>query len=155
MFEPDELAGIVDCFGALTVEELVRACSETAFRRGEECSDADARAAIATAVNDYVLIQHDGRLVPGPAAFPALPEGAADLPHIMDVEQRSVDRPRVAESAAEQLRDDVDAAIERAEHERCRQLLDRTYELESWGPVDLAAERDRLDDALEAADDAD
>jgi hypothetical protein len=29
-----------------------------------------------------------------------------------------------------------------------RELLDVSYELEVWGPVDLASARERLDDAL-------
>lgn len=153
MFDPDELAGMVDCFGALTADELVRACSETAFRRGEDCEASAARAAIAAALDDYALVEHEDLLVPGPAAFPTLPEGAADLPHILDVEPRSVDREAVARSAVEQFDAALETAVEEADVERCRRLLDRTYELESWGPIDLADERERLDEALSAAED--
>lgn len=151
MFEPDELAGIVDCFGALTRDELVRACSEVAFRRGEEMDEDAVRAAIDDAIVDYALVVHDDRLVAGPTAFPTLPEGAADLPHILDAEERAVDRSAVAASAAEHLRADVDAAVEQRDVERARELLDLTYELESWGPVELGAERQRLDELLESA----
>lgn len=149
MFDPDELAGIVDCFGALSREELVRACSETAFRRGDEASEDELREAIHAAVEAYAIVEHDGVLVPGPSAFPSLPAGAEDLPHIMDVERRPVDREAVAESVAEQFRADVADAIEADDAEQCRTLLDRTYELESWGPLVLAEERARLDDRID------
>lgn len=148
MFDPDELAGIVDCFGALTRDELARACSETAFRRGDDVSEETLRAAIASATDDYAIVEHDGALVPGPAAFPTLPDGAEDLPHIMDVEHRPIDREAVAETVADQFRADVDDAVQGGDSDRCRALLDRTYEVESWGPIDLTEERSRLDDRL-------
>lgn len=151
MFGPDELAGIVDTFGALERSELERACSETAFRRGEEFDEDAVDAAIAGAVESYALVEHDGRLVPGPAAFPTLPDGAEDLPHILDVDPREVDRAAVATGVAERLASEVDAAIEAGDRDRCEALLDRCYEVESWGPVEFDEARDRLD--AELADD--
>lgn len=148
MFDPDELAGIVDTFGALDRAELERACSETAFRRGEEFDEAAVENAIDDAVASYALVEHDGRLVAGPAAFPTLPGGAEDLPHILDAGQRDVDRPAVATSVAERFEADVDAAIEADDDERCAALLDRSYEIEAWGSVELDGERDSLDDAI-------
>jgi len=149
MFGPDELAGMVDTFGALDREELERACSETAFRRGEELSAGAVDSAIDDAIDAYALIDHDGRLVPGPSAFPTLPDGAEDLPHILDVGRRNVDRDAVAATVAERFEAEVDAAIEAGDRSACESLLDRSYEVESWGPVDLADERERLDDELD------
>lgn len=149
MFDPDELAGIVDTFGALDRSELLRGCSETAFRRGEEFDEAAASAAIDDAIESYALVEHEGRLVAGPAAFPTLPDGAADLPHILDAERRAVDRAAVAESVAERFEADVEEAVTADDRERCAALLDRSYEIESWGPVELGDERERLDDALD------
>lgn len=148
MFGPDELAGMVDTFGALDREELRRACSETAFRRGEDLDDEAVDAAIEDALESYALVEYDGQLVPGPAAFPTMPDGAEDLPHILDVERRSVDRASVAEAVAERFQAEVDDAIEDDDAERCEALLDRSYEVESWGPVTLDDARERLDRAL-------
>lgn len=149
MFSPDELAGMVDTFGALDREELERACSETAFRRGESIEDGDIEAAIDDAVAEYALVEHEGRYVAGPASFPELPDGAEDLPHILDVGARRVDRAAVAESVAERVRSAVDDAVEAGDAERIESLLDRCYEVEAWGPVDLSDEREQLDAALE------
>lgn len=152
MFGPDELAGIVDTFDALERSELVRACSEAAFRRGESIDEAAVEASIDAALDGYALIEHDGRLVAGPAAFPQLPEGAADLPHILDVGDRSVDRAAVADTAAERVRAAVDDAVDDGDAERAAELLDRCYEVEAWGPVDLAAARERLDEVVDTAE---
>lgn len=149
MFDADELAGIADLFGGLEREELERACSETAFRRGEEFDEAAVDAAVEEAVNAYALVEHDGLLVPGPSAFPELPEGAEDLPHIMDQERQPVEREAIARSVVERFREEVEHAIEAGEEARCERLLDRSYEIESWGPVTLDEERVRLDEVTE------
>lgn len=148
MFDGDELAGMVDCFGALTRDQLRQACSETAFRRGEDLDEAAVRDAIDDALAEYALVEHDGALVVGPTAFPTLPPGAEDLTHIMDVDPQSVDRAAVAGTVAEQFREDVREALDGADVERCRTVLDRSYDVESWGPVDVSEERDRLDERL-------
>jgi hypothetical protein len=149
MFGPDEFAGMVDTFGALDRAELRRACSETAFRRGEDLEDDAVEAAIDDAIESYALVEHDGRLVPGPAAFPTMPDGGEDLPHILDIGRRDVDRSAVAETVAERFEVEVDDAIQAGDSERCATLLDLSYEVESWGPVSLESARDRLDDAVE------
>lgn len=149
MFDADELAGIADLFGGLDREELERACSEAAFRRGEEFDEDETAEAIDSAVETYALVEHDGLLVPGPSAFPELPEGAADLPHIMDVDDRRVDRETAARSVAVRFREAVDDAVEAGDEEHCADLLDRSYEIESWGPVTLDEARVRLDELVE------
>ncbi|MFW6018929.1 MAG: DUF7109 family protein [Halapricum sp.] len=151
MFTADELAGIVDLFGALDRSTLRQACVELAYKRGEDREPASFDDAIDAAVADYHLLTlHDGDLVvSGPAAFPELPEGATDLPHILDVESRTIDRDHLAEAAQARFRADAAAAVEADDRERIEHLLDSSYELEVWAPVELDDARRRLDDALE------
>lgn len=149
-----ELAGVVDLFGALTREELGEALVELAFKRGEERDPADFGPAVDDAVASYHLVafEPDGAdeplLVPGPVAFPELPEGAADLPHILDAEERSVDREAAGATVAERFRADAARAVSAGDDDRMRELLDVSYELEVWAPVDLSDARERIDDAL-------
>jgi hypothetical protein len=157
MFSPDELAGIVDLFGALSREELRSACSELAYRRGEEPPEDAADAAL----SEFALVRFetdaeaggtvgdtaDELLAPGPAAFPTLPEGAEDLPHILDVETRAVDRETVARAAETRLRTEAAQAVSAGDAERAAELLDVSYDIEAWGGLDLSGIRDRLDDA--------
>lgn len=154
---PDGLAGIVDLFGALTRTELERALAELAFKRGEDV-DADDDP-IGAALASYHLVAVDAAavsaeadpdaawLVPGPVAFPALPPDAEDLPHILDLPTRTVDQTAAGRAAEERFRADAAAAVESGDTDRIAQLLDVSYELETWAPVDLAGARRRLDQA--------
>jgi len=152
---PDELAGILDVVGPLTREELRQACGELAFKRGEDADEAQFESAIETAVSTYHLVavadhdaDADGPLVAvGPAAFPDIPEGAEDLPHILDVPDRSLSRTDTARAAEVRFRADAAAAVEAGDEARIESLLDVSYDLEAWGPVDLTTTRARLDDA--------
>jgi hypothetical protein len=152
---PDDLAGVVDLFGALTRAELRQACVELAFKRGETVEAETFGAHIDDAVASYHLVavaDHgtaaDGELlVAGPTAFATLPEGAGDLPHIMDVPARSLDREVVAAAAETRFRDDADAAVDAGDDERIAELLDVSYDLDAWGPVSIDDTRDRLADA--------
>jgi hypothetical protein len=175
----DELAGVVDLFGALTREELERALEELAFKRGGQSADAEALAsAVDDAVDRYYLVAYEpsssggdgsvasddvdepaGRggaddrlLAPGPVAFPALPEHAEDLPHILDVEERAVDMETLGERARDRFRRDAARAVDDGDAERTERLLDVSYDLEAWAPVDVSAERERLSAALGGAD---
>lgn len=143
----DELAGVVDLFGALTRGELREALSELAFRRGEEPPAVDD--AIGDALAGYYLVEFgdESLLAPGPAAFPTLPEGAGDLPHIMDVEPRTVDRQDLAAAAEKRFRARAARAAAEGDDDRIARLLDVSYDLEAWGPVSLDDARERLDDA--------
>ncbi|ELZ27218.1 hypothetical protein C474_17769 [Halogeometricum pallidum JCM 14848] len=162
----DDLAGIVDLFGALSRAELGRALDELAFKQGRD-ADADAlSAAVEDAVREYYLVAYDRDgvelLVPGPAAFPSLPENAEDLPHILDVDRREVDGEAAADATLARLRSDADAAVEAGDDDRIEHLLDVTYDAELWAPgganVDLSGETDanvesvrsRLEGALDA-----
>jgi hypothetical protein len=148
----DDLAGVVDLFGALTPDELRAALDELAYRQGAEPPD---ESAIAEAVDAYTLVAYtDGEtelFVSGPTAFPALPEGAMDLPHILDIEERAVSMADVGESVEARFRGDVARAVAVEDDARVRELLDVSYELEAWAPVELAELRTRIDTALEAA----
>jgi len=152
-FSPDELAGIVDLFGAIDRSTLQRACVELAYKQGVDHDPASFDDAIDGAVDGYHLLEVERDegvlLVPGPVAFPELPEGATDLPHILDVESRTIDDDRLATAAQERFRADAAGAIEAGNRERIERLLDVSYELEVWAPVELADARRRLDDALE------
>ena len=153
----DELAGVVDLFGGLTRPELERALSEAAFRADGQSVDEDAlEAAIEDALESFALVRHerpaDGDeplLVAGPTAFPSVPDHAEDVPHILDVDRRRLDREALGETARERFRDALESAVDANDEERIRHLLDVSYDVEAWAPVDLAAERDRLTDALE------
>jgi hypothetical protein len=149
----DELAGVVDLFGALTREELESALGELAFKRGEDVDREAARAAVDEAVENYYLVAVGGDgetlLAPGPAAFPSLPEGAEDLPHILDVPERAPERSSLVDAAERRLRGDAARAVDEGDEDRIERLLDVSYDLETWGGVDVAEVRTRLDDAVE------
>lgn len=144
----DEVAGVVDLFGALEREELARALAELAFSQGEDVDDGRLDAAIEGAIEEFALVSVGDRLVVGPAAFPTLPERAEDLPHILDVERRAVDREAAARSAERRFRGAVDGAVEADDSERLRDLLEVGYDLEAWGPVEVDDVREGIDRAL-------
>lgn len=152
----DEIAGVVDLFGALTRAELGRALVELAFKRGEDAEPAAFDPEIFAALESYRLVRlepgalGDGTdeplLTPGPAAFPSLPEGARDLQHILDVEERDVDREATGEAAAKRLRNEAQQAIEDGDTETAATLIEVSYDVEAWAAVDLAETRERLDE---------
>lgn len=158
----DELAGVVDLFGALTPDELTAALAELAFKDGRDVDETALENAVADAVEAYVLLPVPGDavegyageadpLVPGPAAFPTLPDHAEDLPHIMDVPERRLDREAAVTQVERRLREDAVDAIGGEDPDRLALLLDVTYDVETWGPVELGELRDRLADARDAA----
>lgn len=151
----DELAGIVDLFDALTREELQQALVELAYRRGTDVREEVVDDAIAEAVREYYLVtlpadSVDGdvdaeeALVVGPAAFPMLPAEGEDLPHILDVPERSVDRAAAAERVAERLRAETETVVDEGDEARADALVDATYDAEAWASIDLTETRDRL-----------
>ncbi|QCJ47558.1 hypothetical protein [Haloprofundus sp. MHR1] len=180
----DDLAGVVDLFGALTHAELESALDELAYKQGSE-TDAEAlSAAVDAAIDEYYLVEYvadagdrtveagdqtaetgdqtaetsdperrsaaDGTFVAvGPAAFPSLPQNAEDLPHILDVPRREVDRRALGEQVRERLAAEADAAIDDGDEARLNRLYDVTYDLDAWAPVETAAVRDRLDAVLQ------
>lgn len=167
----DELAGVVDMFGALTRAELRRALLELAFKQGAEPDEEAVRREIEAAVDDYAIVavdpdavgatvarpeegsdrsdDPDELLLCGPTAFPTLPPDADDLPHILDVERREVDRAAVGEQVFARLRGEAARAVDAGDEARIGHLLDVSYDLEAWAPVDAGPVRERLDAALE------
>jgi len=155
-FDPtaDQLAGVVDLFGALTRRELGEALAELAYKRGGDHDPGAFEGDIDSAVRSYHLVSLDSDagvdgelLVVGPVAFPELPDGGTDLPHIMDIPDRTVDREAAAEATEARFRRDAAAAVEAGDEERVAELLDASYELEAWGPVDLDGARALLDES--------
>lgn len=148
----DELAGVVDTFGGLTREELHRAIEEIAFRAGDDVDADDVDEWVDGAVERYHLVAFDDGdrtlYVAGPRAFPTDPDHGEDLPHIMDVDRRSVDRAALGEQVHGRLTDEATAALAGGNEERARELLDVTYDLEAWAPVDCNDVRARLDAGL-------
>ena len=164
----DDLAGVVDLFGWLTRAELTRALSELAFKRRTEVDDDAIAAAIDVAVAEYALVPappealdeaggeaavadpDDGvdadevALAVGPAAFPSLPEGASDLPHILDVPERGVDREALSAAVLARLSEDAVAVIRDGDADRLAVLADVTYDIEAWAPVDAGDVRERI-----------
>ena len=153
----DELAGVVDLFGALTREELSQALTELAFKQGAAVDDAAVTDAIETAITEYVLVEYaptssdadsESLLTVGPAAFPTLPPNAEDLPHILDYEKRAVDRDRLAEQVQTRLKAEADEAVAADDADRAAVLLDVSYDLEAWATVETDAIRASLSAAL-------
>jgi len=143
-FSADEVAGVADLFGGLPRADLERGLEELAFRRDED--PVDAGALVDEAVERYHLVElADGRLAPGPASFPELPDRAGDLPHVLDADRTGVDRDAAARAAAERLRADLATAVDDGDEERVATLREVAYDLEAWGPVDLSDVHERLD----------
>jgi len=99
--------------------------------------DADAAAATGGS-SDHLA------LAVGPAAFPSLPADAEDLPHILDVPDRSVDRETLSTAVLDRLSADAVAAIKSGDAGRLETLADVTYDIEAWAPVDASDIRDRI-----------
>jgi hypothetical protein len=151
--DPDDVAGVVDLFSALSREELDQALEELAYKQGVDPPDP---AVVELALQRYVLVAYDPDdaedddrlLVPGPSAFPTLPEGAADLPHIMEVPTRVAGREAVERAAETRFRGDVARAVADEDEQLVTRLLDVSYDLDAWG-LEMAELRARLDDARE------
>ncbi|WP_435179883.1 DUF7109 family protein [Halorussus sp. AFM4] len=161
----DELAGVVDLFGGLTHDELEQALVELAFKKGKSVEREAFAAEIERAVESYYLVEtateaegdpdaDDGEagesvLVAGPAAFPTVPENGEDLPHIMDVPDRDIDREGLGESVADRLREEARTVAAAGDPDRAQELLDVSYDLEAWAPVETDDVRETLDRAFE------
>ncbi|MFW6434836.1 MAG: DUF7109 family protein [Halovenus sp.] len=149
----DDLAGVVDMFGGLSREDLAAALVELAFKQGVDVEPSAFEEDIDSALQEYELVElepgtDETLLVAGPAAFPRLPEEAADLHHILDADQREVDREEAGTAAADKLHRDAVGAIDAGDRTEIQRLIDLSYDIEAWAPVDLSETRHRLDDEL-------
>ena len=152
-FTGDDLAGVVDMFGGLSRDDLAAALVELSFKAGVDVEPSAFDDDIDSALRAYELVDlepetDDALLVAGPAAFPRLPEEAADLHHILDAEQREIDRAEAGTAAADKLHSDAVGAIAAGDSAEMQRLLDLSYDIETWAPVDLSETRARLDDEL-------
>ncbi|ELZ11312.1 hypothetical protein C478_12905 [Natrinema thermotolerans DSM 11552] len=157
----DELAGVVDLFGGLTRTELERALAEAAYRAdGGSVEAAALETAVEDALESFALVRYEpdadeglpddeALLVAGPTAFPTVPEDAEDVPHILEIDRRRLDREALGEAASERLHAAVDSAVAADDTDRMRTLIDVTYDLEAWAPIDCTDERRRLEERLE------
>lgn len=109
--------------------------------------DENATGADETPQEEDETSQADMILVPGPAAFPTLPEGGEDLPHILDAPRRTIDREVLGASIVNQLQAEADA--DHVDDERARYLIDVTYDAEAWASVDLGDVRDSLESCVD------
>ena len=149
----DELAGVVDLFGGLTSEELSEAMAELAYRQGDDYDPEAYEPHIREAIQSYHLVALDGSgdadseaqlLCAGPLAFPSLPPDADDLPHILDIEPRTVETDRISEQVTARFRREAREAIRDEQTARIETLLDASYELEPWAGIDLSEIRSAL-----------
>lgn len=137
----DVLAGITSLFGGLTRAELCEACMELLYKaEGERAAEDAIDAALERAIDEHRLLELDDRdlLIAGPAAFPELPEFAEDLPVLLDIEEREVDRERAAGGLVESLVEELEAG---ADPERQRTIAQLSYDIEAWANVDASALR--------------
>lgn len=111
-------------------------------------ADEEAVATVADGEDAVATVADDDELAVGPTAFPSLPPNAEDLPHILDVEERDVDREALAERVHDRLGREVDAALEEGDAPRLETLLDVTYDLEAWAPVEADDVRERIESGL-------
>ena len=150
----DELAGVVDLFGALTRTELSAALTELAFKQNQTVDDDAVADAIDNAIAAYVLVAYEPEsdeiatgsdeddepgslLTVGPTAFPTLPPNAEDLPHILDYERRTVDRDRLAEQVRERLAGETETVVAAGDGDRAAELLDVSYDIEAWADIEM------------------
>lgn len=167
--DPDELAGVCDLFGGLTRDELAAALADLAARRGDDYDRETHDAAVADACEAYVLVEIspdaldslDGvaadvpLLVIGPRAFPTLPEGGEDLPHLIDAPRRDVPSDAVETAIRARLAADVAALDDGETRDResaadapdADVLIDVTYDAAALTGTDFADVRERIADA--------
>ena len=163
VFSPDELAGVLELFGALTESEFQRAVNEAAFRTGRDVEDDALAVRVDDATDSFHVVRvepdavprvvpdldgDDAAYVPGPRAWPTEPEGAEDLPHILDVDVRDVNRDALAVRVRRQLRAGIEQAAAAGDADGLQELLDVTYDVETWADVDLDDTRGLADGAL-------
>jgi hypothetical protein len=130
----DELAGAVDLFGGLTRDELIQGCEDICARSGEVIDFELMDEKIENAIEKYYLIElkERGLLVIGPVALPKLPEGGEDLPHLIQVENRSIDKKEIEKVVFERIEEEIKNNSLEEDLESLEILLDICYDIEIW-----------------------
>ena len=98
----DEIVGAVDLFGGLSREELVGGFQHIGARMGDDVDIKVLNLRIDEAIEKYYLVEvaDQGLLVAGPSALPELPEGGDDLPHLILVGEREINREELEKGVA-------------------------------------------------------
>ena len=140
--ELEDLDGAVET--AIEEYALVTTTIDDVSPDGDESpDDDDSSDDDESSLTDVTALHDRSAVIAGPAAFPVLPDGAEDLPHILDVPGREVDRETVGNDVCENLL--AEAEKVEPETERAAVLREISYDLEAWAPVDASAVRERLE----------
>ena len=151
----DELVGAVDLFGGLSREELVGGFQDIGARMGDDVDIKVLNLRIDEAIEKYYLVEvaDRGLLVAGPSALPELPEGGEDLPHLILVGEREINREELEKGVAERLGKEVEIAIFEKDRNQIESLLDVCYDLEMWAGVDVDGIRKKLERIIDSRGD--
>ncbi|HIJ12474.1 MAG TPA: hypothetical protein HA275_01930 [Halobacteriales archaeon] len=143
----DELVGAVDLFGGLSREELIGGFQDIGARMGDGVDIKGLNFRIDEAIEKYYLVElvDQGLLVAGPSALPELPEGGEDLPHLILVGEREINREEVEKSVVERIGKEVEIAIFEKDRNQIESLLNVCYDLEIWAGVDVDGIRKKLE----------
>ena len=151
----DELVGAVDLFGGLSREELIGGFEDIGARMGGDVDINALNLRIDEAIEKYYLVEvaDRGLLVAGPSALPELPEGGEDLPHLILVGEREINREELEKGVAERLGKEVEIAIFEKDRNQIESLLDVCYDLEMWAGVDVDGIRKKLERIIDGRGD--
>tara|TARA_B110000014_G_scaffold263296_1_gene259582 strand:+ start:1005 stop:1484 length:480 start_codon:yes stop_codon:yes gene_type:complete len=147
----DELAGAVDLFGGLSRMELVQGFEDISARMGDSVDIETLNGRIDEAVEKYYLVEMKSQdlLVVGPTALPELPEGGEDLPHLILVGEREINREEVEKSVVDRMDKEVEIVISRKDIDQMGRLLDVCYDLEIWAEINVEGIRKKLEGIMD------
>ncbi|MFL2521001.1 MAG: hypothetical protein ACJ0QU_01285 [Halobacteriales archaeon] len=148
----DELVGAVDLFGGLSREELIGGFEDIGARMGDYVDIRALNLRIDEAIEKYYLVEvvDQGLLVAGPSALPELPEGGEDLPHLILVREREINRKEVEKGVVERISKEIEMAIFEKDRDRMESLLDVCYDLEIWAEIDADGIRKKLEGIIDS-----
>ncbi|TGC11356.1 DUF7109 family protein [Methanolobus halotolerans] len=167
MRNKDELCGIIDALGALSIEEIYIAAKEISLLRGgvpltlpsikDICAEAEKEHLVAVVSWEEIegLEKNDiSYYILGPNAFPEIPFELSEVIDILEMSTRQVDLSRAASRFSKNLHkkvnnlenkiDSIDPAkfhpedLENLEH-RYSDILNQYYDYSFWLPGDMSA----------------
>ncbi|WP_094228130.1 DUF7109 family protein [Methanolobus psychrotolerans] len=167
MISKEELCGVIDALGALTVVEIYTVAKELSLLRGSVpltqpsikniCEDAEKEHLIAVVSWEEVegLEENDlSYFISGPNAFPEIPFELSEVIDILEMTKREVDLSRVASRFSKNLHkriknleskiDSINKGkfhqkdLENLEH-RYSDILNQYYDYNFWLPGDMSA----------------